>query len=246
MGGFFIGVQLKTLVIDIETSPNLAHVWQLWNINNVSLSQLQESSTMLCFAAKWLRAEDTMFFSQWSHTHSEMVNAAHKLLGEADAVMDYNGTTFDIPYLNKEFLLEGLNPPAPYAHIDLYKTIKKRFRFPSNKLDYVSRAMGFSGKVSHEGHDLWVKVLAGDTDAQDRMEEYNKQDVVLLEQMYWQLRPWIPNHPNVALIDSQGICTTCGSDMVVEREAAYTAMSKFKELQCVKCGSWMRETARSG
>jgi hypothetical protein len=234
---------LKTLVIDIETSPNLAHVWSLWN-QNVGLSQLREASEMLCFAAKWLRDEEVMFYSQWSHTHSEMVVAAWKLLAEADAVMDYNGTTFDIPYLNKEFLIEGLNPPVPYAHIDLYKTIKKRFRFPSNKLDYVSRAMGFDGKVSHEGHELWVKVMAGDADAQARMEEYNKQDVVLLEQMYWQLRPWIPNHPNVALIDGQGTCTTCGSDNVVEREQSYTAMSAFKELSCLKCGSWMRETTR--
>jgi DNA polymerase elongation subunit (family B) len=187
-----------------------------------------------------------MFYSSWTHTHNEMVGHAHRLLGECDAALHYNGKRFDIPYLNKEFLIEGLGPPVPYANIDLYAVVKKRFRFPSNKLDYVSQEMGFGGKVHHEGHELWVKVLAGDEDAQRRMQEYNEQDVVLLEQMYRQLRPWIPSHPNVALIDGEGSCVVCGSMKLVERESAYTAMSKYKQFQCLKCGSWQRETARQG
>ena len=43
-----------------------------------------------------------------------MIKGIHKLLDECDAVIHYNGSKFDIPTLNKEFLLHGLHPPAPY------------------------------------------------------------------------------------------------------------------------------------
>jgi len=34
---------MQILLLDIETAPNTAHVWGLWN-QNVSLNQLMESS----------------------------------------------------------------------------------------------------------------------------------------------------------------------------------------------------------
>lgn len=237
---------MRTLCLDIETSPNTAQVWQLWNVNSISLAQLQESSELLCFSAKWLGEDEIFFYSDWEHGKTQMVAKAHWLLDNADAVLSYNGKAFDIPYLNKEFLLAGLSPPSPCQQIDLYTTVKKRFKFPSYKLDYVSRVMGFEGKVAHEGHALWVKVLSGDKDAMARMEAYNKQDVILLEQMYEKLRAWIPGHPNVHLMDGVGWCTTCGSHDVVERESSYTAMSRFQNYQCLACGTWIREAKRSG
>jgi hypothetical protein len=234
---------LKTLVLDIETSPNLAHVWGLWN-QNVGITQLREASEVLCVACKWLDSPEMFFYSKWGQGRSGMIREIHRLLDLADAVVHYNGKTFDIPHLNREILLQGLMPPSPYAQIDLYTTVKKRFKFPSNKLDYVSQQLGLGSKVHHEGHELWVKVLAGDKDAQLRMERYNAQDVVLTEKLYQRLLPWIPSHPNVALINGISGCTSCGSSNIHERETTKTAMSKFTAYQCCDCGSWMRETGR--
>lgn len=233
---------MRILAIDIESTPNLADVWSLWN-QNVSLNQLRQSSELLCFACKWVGNEDMLFYSQWSDGKDEMIRAAYQLLDTADAVLHYNGRHFDIPYLNKEFLLAGLTPPSPYRQIDLYSTVKKRFRFPSNKLDYVAKAMGFEGKVSHEGHELWVKVMAGNEDARTRMQEYNEQDVRLLEQMYRRLLPWIPGHPNRMLM-MQGGCTACGSGNIIDRGSTYTGVSEYRTWQCLDCGKWMSETKR--
>lgn len=232
-------------MLDIETSPNLAHVWGLWN-ENVGITQLREASEVLCFSSKWLNDPAISFYSVWDQGHDEMVREAHRLLEEADAVVHYNGKSFDIPHLNREILLAGLGPPAPYAQIDLYTTVKKRFKFPSNKLDYVSQALGLGAKVHHEGHELWVKVMTGDREAQGRMRAYNEQDVLLTEKLYHRLLPWIPSHPNVALIDGIVACTTCGANPrhFVERETADTPTSKFARYQCLKCGSWQRETSR--
>src|SRR5215472_3495403 len=98
-----------TLLLDIETTPNLAHVWSFWD-QNVGLDQLRESAELLCFAAKWLGdpAKDTVCFSSYRHGKQDMVKIARELLDQADAVMTWNGRRFDIPHLNREFLEGGL------------------------------------------------------------------------------------------------------------------------------------------
>ena len=186
---------MKILLLDIESSPNVAHVWGIWQ-QNVGLNQLMESSYVLCWAAKWLGEDEVMFDSVHVSKPKKMLRRIHDLISEADAVIHYNGTKFDMPTLNKEFLLHEMNPPAPYKQIDLLKQVRSQFRFPSNKLDYVAQRLGLGSKTAHEGHELWVKCMANDKDAWKRMEEYNVQDVVLLEKLYNRLLPWIKNHPN--------------------------------------------------
>jgi uncharacterized protein YprB with RNaseH-like and TPR domain len=186
---------LKILLLDIESSPNVAHVWGIWQ-QNVGINQLMESSYVLCWAAKWLGEDEIMFDSVHVSKPKKMLKRIHDLISEADAVIHYNGTKFDMPTLNKEFLLHEMNPPAPYKQIDLLRQVRSQFRFPSNKLDYVAQRLGLGSKTAHEGHELWVKCMNKDKDAWFRMEEYNKQDVILLEKLYNRLLPWIKNHPN--------------------------------------------------
>ena len=174
---------MKILLLDIETSPNTAHVWGLWN-QNVSLNQLMESSYVMCWAAKWLGKKEVMFDSVMENSHTNMIKIIHQLLNECDAVIHYNGSKFDIPTLNKEFLLLGLKPPAPYKEIDLLKTARRKFKFPSNKLDYVAQALGVGKKVKHIGHELWIQCMAKDKKAWAIMKKYNKNDVVILEKVY--------------------------------------------------------------
>ena len=84
-----------------------------------------------------------------------MLEGIHSLLDEADAVCHYNGTKFDMPTLNKEFLVHRMTPPPPMKQIDLLRVVKSQFRFPSNKLDYVAQRLGLGKKKDHEGHTLW-------------------------------------------------------------------------------------------
>lgn len=233
---------VRVLAIDIETSPNLAHVWGLFD-QTVSLSQLRESTEMLCFAAKWLGEKGTMFHSQHADGREAMVRAAHDLLDQADVLLHFNGKSFDVKHLNREFLLAGLTPPSPYRQIDLLLAARSKFKFPSNKLQYISTALGLTGKAKHEGHDLWVKCMAGDAAAWKRMERYNKQDVVLLEELYEKLLPWLPNHPNVNLYGTDG-CPNCGSDKLHRRGYAYTGVSKYQQFHCTRCGSYFRSGKR--
>jgi len=165
------------------------------------------------------------------------------MLDQADVVETWNGKRFDVPHLNREFLELGLNPPSPFQQTDLMEVAKKRFRFPSNKLQYVSTALGFHGKVEHEGHTLWVKCMNGDPEAWERMEEYNKQDVWLLEDIHNRFLPWIQQHPSYA-VNGDFVCTRCGSNRLQRRGEARTLQSVYQRYQCLDCGGWSRDTKR--
>jgi DNA polymerase elongation subunit (family B) len=232
---------MKILLLDIETSPNTAHVWGLWQ-QNVSINQLMESSYVLCYAAKWLDNEEVLFDSVHQSKPKKMLKGIHGLLNEADAVVHYNGTKFDIPTLNKEFLLHSYNPPSPYKQIDLLRVVRSQFRFPSNKLDYVAQRLGLGQKHAHEGHSLWVKCMNGDNDAWERMQEYNIQDVVLLESLYHTLLPWIKNAPNVNLFNDVQGCPSCGDTHLQKRGTSVSATGVYQRYQCRSCGTWCQGT----
>jgi hypothetical protein len=236
---------VKTLTLDLETSPNVAHVWGLWN-QNVGLPQLRESGQVISFAAKWLGSKKVEFYSDFHDGHEEMVKQAWRLVDEADAIVTFNGKSFDMKWLNREFIEAGLNPPSAWRDIDLLLVARKQFRFPSNKLQYVSTKLGLDGKVQHSGHDLWVRCLAGDEKAWATMRRYNRQDVVLTEELYVRLLPWITNHPNAALyVDAdEPICPRCESTHLQKRGYATTQVGKYRRFQCTDCGGWAQEGRR--
>jgi len=170
----------------------------------------------------------------------------HSLLDDADVVIHYNGKKFDIPTLNKEFLLYGYAPPAPYKQIDLLRVVRSNFKFPSNKLDYVAQRLNLGKKVKHEGHELWIKCMNKDPLAWKKMERYNKQDVVLLEKVYDALLPWIKSHPNHNLYDDvEHACPSCGSSKLHRRGVNRTIGGVYQRYQCIDCGSWSQGTKSS-
>lgn len=237
---------MKILLLDIETAPNVAYVWGLFK-ENIPIQRIVDSGYVLCWAAKWLGEDEVMFDSVYQSRPKTMLKRVHRLLEEADAVIHYNGTRFDIPTLNKEFLLHKMTPPSAYKQIDLLITARGRFRFVSNKLDFIADQLGVGTKHKHEGFELWVKCMNNDPEAWKTMELYNKQDVNLLEQVYLVFRPWIRNHPNTGLYSSDdgNQCPACGSGNVVRRGYAYTSTGRYQRYRCSACGHWSRARSKA-
>ncbi|AFB70782.1 hypothetical protein MTPG_00031 [Methylophilales phage HIM624-A] len=182
-----------------------------------------------------------MFFSSiMETTPRKMIKEIYALLEEADGVVTWNGARFDMPILNKEFLLLGLTPPSPYKDIDLLRTCRKQFKFPSNKLDYVAQALGLGEKVKHTGFDLWKECMAKDKEAWKMMKEYNIQDVVLLEKVYNKMLSWIRNHPNHNGYHAGVVCPNCGSSNLIKRGVSCNTNTVYQRLRCKDCGKWSR------
>jgi DNA polymerase elongation subunit (family B) len=235
---------MKILLLDIETAPNTAYVWGLFK-QNIAPSQVEEASYVLCWAAKWL-GEEKVHFARAKGSgnlpgdRKGMLAKIHTLLDQADVVVHYNGKKFDIPTLNKEFLLQGFKPPAPYHQLDIYHLFKDRFRFESNKLDNVTRRLSLGAKTAHEGFELWVKCMRGERDAWKRMETYNRQDVALLEKLYQRVLPWINKHPLRGAFGDVACCPNCASENFQQRGFAVTQVMKYRRYQCNECGTWFR------
>lgn len=228
--------------MDIETAPNLATVWGLFN-QNIALNQLLKPGYTLCWAAKWHKDEE-LIYSSILDGHKRMIRRIHKLLSQADAVCHYNGNKFDIPTLNKEFMLLGLSPPTPAKQIDLLETARHRFRLASNKLDFVAQSLGLGCKHPHKGHELWLECMAKNREAFETMEAYNKQDVLLLEKVYDRLLPWIDKHPNRSVLDDTFCCPKCGSKSYHQRGEAVQVTGRYMRYQCQDCGGWFRLNIR--
>lgn len=230
----------KILTIDIENFPHLSYVWDLWN-QNIGINQIKQVGRVVCFAAKWLGSEEVEYYSDFHDGHEVMVRQAYRLLDEADIVVSYNGKGFDIPKLKTEMImLDRKMKPSPFQQVDLYLVAKREFKFASNKLDYISQQLELGQKLGHSGFQLWIDCMNGDIDAWAKMREYNKQDVLLTEDLYLDFLPWISNHPNVNVFSDDEVegCTRCGS-MNFQRRGFYTTtFAKYQQCWCKDCGGW--------
>ena len=236
---------MKILFVDIETSPHTAYIWKIWQ-ENIGLSQLIDTSSTLCWSAKWYGSDEVMFSSIMDTSPRKMIKKIHKLMDEADVVVHYYGSRFDLPVLNREFLIYGMEPPAPYKSLDLLTTIRREFKFVSNKLGYVCEKLGL-GKKHETNFKLWVDCMNKDPAAWDVMKKYNIQDVLILEKLYERIRPWIKRHPNIGLHRKNSLCcTTCGSNSYTKRGFYYSPSCVYQRYQCRDCGKWFRGTTNIG
>lgn len=250
---------MKVLALDIETSPHVVYRWgELYKPQATSISMVVSTTEVMCFSAKWIgddkgtypgaqrpKKDGTVFYGGLKNDRLEMVLAAHDLLGQADVILHFNGKNFDIPHLNREFLEHGLTPPPPYGQVDLMKAAQKSFKFGSNRLQHLLDELGLARKLETGGPDLWRRCLAGDEVAWRQMERYNRQDVTVMEDLYLLLRPWITQHPNVALHDGiAGLaCPRCGSTDSHRRGYRYTGTGKYARHQCNQCAGFFRSRA---
>lgn len=237
----------RVLVFDIETAPVIAHVWRLWD-QNVGLNQIVSDWHVLAWSAKWLGEDKVLYMDQSAATeieddHDLLVTIWH-LLDDADIVITQNGRNFDQKKLNARFVLNKMQPPSHYKHIDTKQIASKHFGFTSNKLEYMTDKLCTQyKKLKHKkfpGHELWVECLAGNPEAWDEMRDYALNDVLSLEELYTKLIPW-ENTVNFNLYhNGEDHTCHCGSVEFHRRGFHYTAAGKYQCYRCVDCGSEIR------
>lgn len=237
----------KILSLDVETAPLRGFVWKVWR-EDVGPNRVQDDWFILTWAGKWLHEPDVVHSERLTGKEAKdqddkrIMNGIWDMVNEADIVIAHNGKKFDIPKLNTRFLLNGLMRPLPYQQIDTLQILKKSFAFSSNKLDYVNGQLKIMQKID-TNFELWEKCYNGDEEALEYMENYNRTDVIALEQLYFILRPWMDSHPNVSLwTDLSGPrCSHCGSKKLAKTYGKYsTGLSQFPVYRCMDCGALPR------
>lgn len=240
----------KVLYLDIETAPTVADVWSLRDLS-VGINQIKVQPRTIAFGYKWEGQKRAKFVSEYHDGHQAMIEKAHELLDEADAMCGYNSQGFDAKHLNAEFVEAGLTPPSPYKHMDLYKVVRANFRWPSYKLQYVLTRLDLGSKLSHTGHSMWTDCLGDDEERKAKawalMSRYCRQDVDVLPALKERLTPWLGNGFSPALYSPTGelACQKCGSSDLQSRGVAYTASRAYPQFRCNPCGGWTRDSKSS-
>ncbi len=248
-----MGDRPRIVTLDIETAPLEVYVWGIWE-QNVGLDMIKTEWSILSYSAKWLDDPKLIFECTGGRgvkrvrNDKKLMKGLWKLLDEADIVIAQNGQRFDIKKINSRLIEHGFGPYSPIRIIDTLLEAKKSFGFTSNKLAWMSGHLTKSKKSEHKkfpGFDLWLECLKDNPKAWAEMQHYNQLDVVATEQLYLKMRPWIPNHPNVATYSTcEGrMCPKCGSEEIFSNGWRVLQGGKYKRYQCKGCGAWSRSKA---
>lgn len=236
----------KILMLDIETSPTASWVWGRWK-QNIYQDQVIQESFILSYAAKWLYDIDIIsevltVDEVFSEDDSRLIESLSDIMDKADIIVAHNGQKFDIPIVNTRMLFHKIDQPSPYKIVDTLRIAKSKFRFPSNKLDSICQYLGIQGKIDTGGFLLWKGFLNGDLECITKMQEYNINDIIILEEVYLKLVSWA-NTPNLQIYTdiTKVSCPSCLSDKVIKtKKFYYTNVNKYEVYKCKDCGKSFR------
>lgn len=119
------------------------------------------------------------------------------LFDRADMTVAHNNIRFDWKRTNARMIATGLPPYLPSKDMDTLKMYRSIAAFPSNSLNELARELDLGSKIRHSGLPMWFGCMEGDPAYWAQMQEYNEQDVVLLERVYKKVIPWLPNNPGL-------------------------------------------------
>ena len=238
---------IKALVLDIETTPMLAYIWELGE-QRVNLDQIHTDWQIMAWSAKWLSEKRVHYYDTRNHKSDKAIlKELWKLLNEAQVVITQNGMKFDSRKINARFILHGMTPPSPYLHIDTYRLLKRVAEFTSHKLAYLTDKLCKSEKkTDHKlfpGFSLWIECLKGNKKAWDEMKKYNIADVLSTEELYLTVKAWAPEHmPRLFdMTDSSSQCGTCGyNGQMREGKLRKAKRYSYRQHMCPKCGAWQK------
>lgn len=245
--------QPKILLLDIETSPVNAYVWQsqIGRKTRIDIDQIVEDMRIISYAAKFLDEKKIHYSDVRGQINDrgeeKLLKKIHDLCNEADVVIAHNGQAFDVPTILARFSVFDLKPTAPFTQIDTYLVSRKQFRFTSNKLEFLGKATKCPVKKGKHpkfpGMDLWKECLKDNVSAWREMRAYNIDDVLVLEWVYKKLRPFMKNHPNVAWLAGRPGCPNCGENKLQRRGFMTTRTMRYHRYQCSNCGAWTKGEA---
>jgi hypothetical protein len=244
----------RILIWDIETVQNLVASFQLWERGGLHLSHrnLMQERYIVCASWKWLGEkrvysvsvlDDPKRYKKTPHDDRYVLDALHKVLSSADAIVAHNGDQYDIKFTEGRMLAQGMSPLPPIKKIDTLKIAKSRFNLNSNRLDYLALLLGL-GQKKEIGGERWLEILRGGPKALAAIREmvaYNKVDIILLEKVFNRLIPYMSNAVNRQLFGgAREACTRCGSMHIQYRGTAVIGLSHYPRYQCQTCGGWDR------
>lgn len=229
--------RFRRLYFDIETSYGVYWAWRTGK-QFLSSRQLIESPKVICICYKW-HDEDEVHELHWTKSHSEktMLKKFSKILNEADEVCAHNGDRFDIKFFRGRCFINGVLVVPEITTLDTLKLAKK-MTLPSYKLNDLDKLCGGDGKMDTGGIDLWHDTQNNKPGALDKMIEYCKKDVLVLERVHKKLEPYFYSNMHIGMLEKSDklTCPYCtGKDFHLDKTRTTKTGIVKRQMKCNSC-----------
>ena len=242
--------QLKTkrrrLYFDIEVSPNIGLFWEAGYKKNIDYQSIIKERAIICICWKW-EDDKQVEFAHWDSKQNDksLLEKFIKVANEADELIGHNGIKFDLAWIRTRCLFHSIEMFPNYKSIDTLQVSRSKFKFNSNRLNYIAQFLGIGQKIKTD-YNLWKDiVLHKDKKSLEKMIKYCQMDVVLLEKVYKKLSVHIAplTHFGVRFGGDRGSCPECGSDDLHIKAHRITATGLRKiQYKCMTCEKYHLKT----
>lgn len=138
-----------------------------------------------------LRLDDSPDYKRRPWDDSHLCRQVYDLISQFDILFTWNGSRFDIPFINTRLVQAGLPPLPKKLHKDLLYTSRFKLRLASNRLDAVQDFFGLPTEKSRITPAYWTKALTGDREAMDYIVDHCERDVKVTMQVLEKLKPFV-------------------------------------------------------
>lgn len=237
---------LKILLADTEWSYAKGYFFPQKKEQYIRADQIEFEQWCPCASYKWHHEtsvysvkvlDDKKRFKKDFRDDYIIAKRLHDLIEEADIVVAHNGDSFDWKHANGLFLKHGLGPVPERKSLDTLKICRKHFRFSGNDLDSLSRRFGGRGKADKPD---WKELTDGLPAAILKAAKYCDHDVLELERVFVEIRPFIRKFPHIGALGEITECRACRSKRLRNKGADYDGFRQYKRITCLDCGHHMK------
>jgi len=236
----------RRLYFDLECSPNIGFFWTAGYKLNISTESIIKERAIICICYKWEDEEEThAVYWDSKQNDKKLLQEFIKVANEANELVGHNGDKFDLAWIRTRCLFHRIEMFPNYVTIDTLKVARSKFKFNSNKLNYIAQYLGIGEKI-HTEYNLWKDIVLNKCkESMDKMIKYCKQDVILLEKVHKELNHHIPakTHYGVVFGEDRGTCPECGSDDLIKNNKVVTATGLTRiQYRCNTCYKYHSKT----
>lgn len=187
-------VAANILYIDVEISKSLVYNYGLRvPTKYISPDNLVRERYMISWAASyvgndrvWSDCVTPSDAKRWDDKN--IVRGLWEIMTSAEIIAGHNVNGFDIKQINTRFKKHGLRPIVGKKVLDTLSIARRTMAFESNRLDFISKWLGFDGKDDITNAD-WLAALEGDKKTLDKIHKYNRGDVINGKKVLMELLP---------------------------------------------------------
>jgi uncharacterized protein YprB with RNaseH-like and TPR domain len=175
----------------------------------------------------------------------ELLRKFSEIYNSADYVCGHYAMYYDIPFLQTRLLKHRLPPlDTRIPLVDTWWVARKTLKLYNNRLDTLAKYIGVQHSKTPLTPDDWIQAAHGSKKSLKYIVEHCKMDVLVLEECYQALRPFMKNEPARGLfLDCEpNTCISCGSRKLQRRGYSTAKTRRRPRYQCQGCGKWQQGT----